>query len=101
MEISIPLLTIVIEVVIAVITVGVAWGVVKATLSAHGRRITSLEETLEKQDKEKADKDDHERLERQFMEHSRDGIGVREDIAAIKADIKNIDKKLDRMNGHH
>lgn len=42
-----------------------------------------------------------ENLETRFTKHEDNAPNVLEDLATVKADVKHILKKLDKMNGNH
>ena len=63
--------------------------------------LTTKVDTLEKEVEKKADKDDHERVERHLETHVGEGKDVIKSITRVETEVRNINKKLDKMNGHH
>ena len=85
------------EVLFLLLSLAAAYGMIKYQIKHLNKDVEDIKDAL----RDKADKDDHERVERHLERHVEDGQKVITDIAEIKTDVRNMNKKLDRMNGKH
>ena len=97
-EVTLPLITILLEIMFAAVIVIGNIMYTKYKLKEHDKRIEKIEEITDDLDVIKAKTvENAEKIDT----HLHEGKEVITDIAVIKTEVKNINNKLDKMNGKH